>query len=165
MTMPSDESLLARLRHRYHDVTTPTHVERAPGRERWKRQAWMVGSTLLSLTVTIGPLAVAVELGGPTYESLALATLAYAVVVFVLIDRRLFQWGLDRFDLTLPWQFREAEYESLDDGPRSSSAHAPSLEREAELDIDVEEERELPTELEPDLELEEELDGGDLDAE
>jgi len=91
-----------RLRRRYQAATQPETVERAPRRERWKRQAWMFGSLLLSGAVVTASVVVSQKLGHPGY-------VAPIVIAILLLDLRLFAWGMDRFDLTPPWQFREAE--------------------------------------------------------
>jgi len=96
------QSLFERLRERYRKATDPQTVERAPRRERWKRQAWMFGSLLLSGGVVTASVVVSQELGYPGYAG----PLAIGIL---LLDLRLFAWGMEYFELTPPWQFREAE--------------------------------------------------------
>lgn len=89
----------------------PEQVERAPRRERWKRRAWMIASTIIGFGVVgIGvsnmmrlfPVLVA-------SETAAYATAGVAIVLAFALDVVIFQWGFERFDLIAPWQFREAE--------------------------------------------------------
>jgi len=90
--------------------TEPEQVDRAPRRERWKRQAWMIASTIIRFGVVgIGvsnmmrlfPVLVA-------SETAAFATAGVAIILMFALDMVIFQWGIERFDLVLPWQFREA---------------------------------------------------------
>jgi hypothetical protein len=91
--------------------TEPETVERAPRRERWKRQAWLLGSTIIAFI----PAFVAVWL--LTRWVGAIPTDGYIGIVIVvgllgtsfLFDLWLFSWGVERFDLIPPWQFREAD--------------------------------------------------------
>lgn len=98
----SKQGLLERVRRRYQAATEPQTVERAPRRERWKRQAWMSGSLLLSGAVVTASVVVSQELGYPGY-------VPPLVIAILLLDLRLSSWGIEYFDLTLPWQFREVE--------------------------------------------------------
>jgi hypothetical protein len=79
--------------------------EPAPRRERIKRDAWMIGSTIIALATA----AVTVPLAN------VIGAVPWAVVFFVLagaIDLKLFGWGIERFDLIYPKEFREV----ADDG-------------------------------------------------
>jgi hypothetical protein len=91
--------------------TDPETVDRASRRERWKRQAWVLGSTIIGFGVVgIGvsnmmrlfPVLVA-------SETAAFATAGVAIILAFALDMVIFQWGIERFDLVFPWQFREAE--------------------------------------------------------
>jgi len=91
--------------------TEPKQVDRAPRRERWKRQAWMIASTIIGFGVVgIGvsnmmrlfPVLVA-------SETAAFTTAGVGMLLAFGLDVVIFQWGIRRFDLVLPWQFREAE--------------------------------------------------------
>jgi hypothetical protein len=91
--------------------TEPEEVNQAPRRERWKRTAWMIASTIIGFGVVgIGvsnmmglfPVLVA-------SETTAFATTGVAMVLAFGLDMAVFQWGVERFDLVAPWQFREAE--------------------------------------------------------
>jgi len=66
------------------------------------RQVWMAGSLLLSGAVVTASVIVSQELGYPGYA-------APFVIAILMLDFRLFAWGVDYFDLTYPWPFREAE--------------------------------------------------------
>lgn len=92
------------------DLLTPEHVEKASRRERWKRQVWMVVSTISSLGLAAG-LAVALHSAGVPMVWVWLP----ALVVGFLVDMYVvFPWGIDRFNLVAPWQFRDVENEVSD---------------------------------------------------
>lgn len=91
--------------------TEPEHVGRAPRRERWKRVAWMIVSTVIGFGVVgvsvsnmmrLFPVLVATP-------NTAFTTTGVAMVLAFGLDMVVFQWGINRFDLVAPWQFREAE--------------------------------------------------------
>jgi len=91
--------------------TEPEQVDRAPRRERWERQAWMIVSTIIGFGVVgIGvsnmmglfPVLVA-------SETASYATAGIGMLLAFALDGVIFQWGIRRFDLVVPWQFREAE--------------------------------------------------------
>jgi len=96
------KGIFARIWEKYREATEPQTVERAPRRERWKRQVWMVGSLILSGVVVTASVVVSQWLGHPGYAG-------PLVIGILLLDFRLFAWGMEYFDLTPPWQFREAE--------------------------------------------------------
>ncbi len=87
--------------------TEPEHVERASRRERWKRQAWMIGSSLGSFLVVgwaVWQLLSLVD-WHPTGTPAAFVLLSMLLVAIAL-SRWVFGWGVNRFDLVIPWQFR-----------------------------------------------------------
>lgn len=97
----ASDSKLARLRARYREWSQPQTVEPATRRERWKRDAWMLGSVALAGAVVIGSMFAGHALGYPMG--------AGAVVLALLsLDYHIWRWGVDRFDIVAPWQFREA---------------------------------------------------------
>jgi len=105
-----------RIRDRYRTATTPQTVDRAPRRERWKRQAWMFGSLLLTGAVVMASVVGAQDLGFPGYTGPLLISI-------FLLHSELFEWGMERFDLTPPWQFREAD---VSEGDESDDQETPS---------------------------------------
>lgn len=111
--MPEDEmsdSRTRRIREYYRSIITPEHVEKAPRRERLKRQLWMMLSTFVSMgavaVVVFGALTVldAAQTSSTAGTAIALGAFAigFALDVYVV-----FPWGIERFDIVLPWQFRE----------------------------------------------------------
>lgn len=106
---------LTTLLKRYREWQTPTHVERASRREQWKRQAWIVASTVLSFALVLLPLVALIELTPVTIpvgiEGVVFAVAA-TIVAFGIDIYLVFPWGFERFDLVAPWQFRDAEKEA-----------------------------------------------------
>jgi len=99
--------------------TNPAVVDRAPRRERWKRQVWMVGSTVIAFTTAYG-LAWTVAFWVPWFPPTGYAGIATAVGVVLVagyVDVRLFAWGVEAFELVAPWQFREADIDDSEDCP------------------------------------------------
>jgi len=90
--------------------TQPEHVGRAPRRERIKRDAWMIGSTLFTLTAAAMPLSVLASMWGYPDGILGIVIGAAWFGGSLWASQPLFEWGVERFDLVLPWQFREAAY-------------------------------------------------------
>jgi len=92
-------------------MTTPQHVEKVSRRERWKRDAWMFGSTIISMALSVIPAVVL----GPVLGKSGLGVPGSVAVVatialWLYIDiYHVFPWGFERFDLVRPWQFREQE--------------------------------------------------------
>lgn len=96
------------------DVLTPDHVEKASRRERWKRTAWEVISTLLSFGTIAGALGV-ITSTNPGFPPTSIAG-GFVAVLAVLAALGLdilvvFPWGLERWDIVPPWQFRDADAE------------------------------------------------------
>lgn len=100
-----------RILERLDVQTEPEHVERAPRRERWKRQAWMAGSTFLSFGIVFAGLQIIdLLLAGfpPTgYAGIAVAIVSIGAALAIDI-LWVFPWGFDRSELVAPWEFREA---------------------------------------------------------
>lgn len=97
---------------RYRAATTPPEgVEVAPRRERWKRFAWMNLSTVGSILMAAVPYLVAVlYLGVEFTVASAAVTVLYAALLGFTIDALVvFPWGVRRFALIPPWQFRVHE--------------------------------------------------------
>lgn len=90
--------------------TQPEHVQRASRWERSKRTAWLLLSTVLSFGVVLG-MASALVAGLPmaAESRLGLTVAAVAMAAAFVVDQLLFAWGVERFGLVVPWQFREAE--------------------------------------------------------
>ena len=88
------------LARRFDLQLDPETVERAGRRDRVKRGVWLFASNILA-----GTIVVALMLGGLALE--LPPGLGPAVVCWFLLDQCLFGWGVDRFDLVPPWQFRE----------------------------------------------------------
>jgi len=96
------DGLLGRLRIRYSEFLEP-EVERSPRRERWRRHAWEALSTVAAAAVGIGPAIVLVQAFGPF-----VALGVYALAVTGWIDANLvFPWGIERFGIEPPAEFRE----------------------------------------------------------
>lgn len=104
---------MSRLVRLYRWATIPPEgVEKASRRERVKREAWLYASTLLALTLAIGPPVAVAVAGVPVPPRLVVLVGAVTVPLAVALDVFvLFPWGVRRFDLVVPWQFR-AEMES-----------------------------------------------------
>lgn len=93
------------------DLLTPEHVEKASRRERWKRFAWLVGSSMVTLLASFICISV------PLVIFTEVPSWAGGVVTFVVwmySSIRLHSWGMERFDLVEPWQFRDVENEVSD---------------------------------------------------
>lgn len=74
--------------------------ERAPRRERVKRMAWELGSLAVSVVVITAAVVALAKLGvDPTTTVVAVAIIA--------VDFHIFGWGVDRFDITPPKEFRD----------------------------------------------------------
>lgn len=87
----------------------PELVERASRRERIKRTVWWIGSSSISfgsVILAVSLLAEAVPSFSLTGEVGLLVSIV-GVTVAAALDFWLFGWGLNRFDLVEPWQFRE----------------------------------------------------------
>lgn len=103
-----------KIRAVYRWATVPPEgVERAPRRERIKRDAWMILSTVLAFAAGFVIVAVVGEVvtrlfGIPDPSGFTAAAIITGswVVVSVLIDIRLFAWGVRAFEIVPPWQFR-----------------------------------------------------------
>lgn len=89
--------------------TDPETVERASRRERIRWNVWMIGSMLVAAAILIGPMVVAEQLGIPR-------ELPAVIIALLLLDDRIWRWGVEHFDLVPPWQFREAAQEGDPDG-------------------------------------------------
>lgn len=89
----------------------PELVERASRRERWRRQGWMFASTAIAFGVVIGVswlLSQALPWFPPT-GVVGIIAVAITTLIALMLDLWLFGWGIDRFDITRPWQFREEQ--------------------------------------------------------
>ena len=89
----------------------PEGVERASTKERLKRNAWMVISSVLSLYIGffIGAL-LAFSTG--LYQTFPWSVIAVSagLLVGVWIDLKfVFPWGVEAFALVPPWQFRVSD--------------------------------------------------------
>lgn len=95
--------------------TEPNLVEKASRRERWKRQAWMIGSSLGSFLLVgwAGWQFLALVDWHPTGTPAAFVLLSMLLVAIAL-SQWVFAWGVDRFDLVIPWQFREERAKERD---------------------------------------------------
>lgn len=100
---------LWRFRRWRRDLLTPEHVEKASRWERARRRAWLVGSTFLAVVAVTAPLVVVARTGATIEDYAFVASALYVVAATLIVDRRLFPWGVERFDLVAPWQFRDAE--------------------------------------------------------
>lgn len=101
-------SLRDRLLHRIGVPTEPQHVEKASAREKIKRQVWGISSLFLCL---LGALAVNqawVWLFGVSWTTIAFGGVT-VIVAFAVDALYVFPWGVERFGITAPWQFRDAE--------------------------------------------------------
>ena len=88
----------------------PEQVDRASRWERIRRNIWMVASTILSFGFVFVILLTASSLSAfPPTGVAGTITAVGAVVAAGYIDVRLFGWGIERFDIIVPWQFREAQ--------------------------------------------------------
>lgn len=97
-----------RLRERYQSVTTPPpSVDRASRYERLRRGVWMGVSTLVAFAGTAVLFALYLALRGAlTTTPEGYAVMAAAVLAFGYFNNTLFVWGVGRFNLVPPWQFR-----------------------------------------------------------
>jgi len=89
--------------------TEPEQVERAPRHERWRRGVWMIASTIIGFGVVGVGISnmmrlVPVLAAG---EAAAWAVGGAGMALGFGLDVAVFRWGVDRFDLVAPWQFRE----------------------------------------------------------
>ena len=95
---------------RYKDWQTPNHVEKASRRERVKRQIWLIASTMLSVGAALSINVVIVETVGLGPNGILAIPLFMLVFGAFFVDAYfVFPWGVEYWDLTVPWQFREAE--------------------------------------------------------
>lgn len=108
---------------KYRDWRTPDIVEPANRRERWKRTAWEISSTLLAFAVALSVAATVIfalewapisrtSLTGIRGVLFAFATVGFAVALDALW---LFPWGVDRFGIVEPWEFRDARAKERDE--------------------------------------------------
>ena len=89
------------------DWAEPDHVDRAPKRERLKRQVWMVVSTVLSIGTALVVNVITIEVLGISKAVWVVPGLASLLIALYLDLKYLFPWGVERFDLVVPWQFRD----------------------------------------------------------
>jgi hypothetical protein len=92
------------------ELLTPEHVEKATRMERWKRSAWMLVSTFVTIGLATGLAVLAASAGAP----IGFVWVPALVAAFVLDVYVVFPWGVERFDLVHPWQFRDAEAEECE---------------------------------------------------
>jgi fatty acid desaturase len=87
----------------------PKHVERASRRERWRRQLWMFASTVIAFGSVLAALSLLAWLVPPFPPTGVIGTVTAVVAMSIAaaLDLQLFGWGLERFDLVVPWQFRD----------------------------------------------------------
>jgi hypothetical protein len=103
--------LLKRFLEWRRDLLTPEHVDKASRRERWKRNAWLIGSSMVTLFAAFVCIAVPVV----AFTDFPAWTGAIPTFfVWMYASMRLHNWGMERFDLVPPWQFRDAEHEVSD---------------------------------------------------
>ena len=98
------------LRERYRDWMTPDTVEKASRNERVKRDVWMILSFWTSAVPVMAAFLVAVEVLPvfPASQPLNWAASVVALGVILALDIAVvFPWGVEKFDLVAPWQFRE----------------------------------------------------------
>lgn len=91
--------------------TEPELVDRASRWERAKRDVWLFASTIISIAIVFVPATVAMATTG-FHASVGVATTISAalIVATMLVDVFwVFPWGVERFDVVPPWQFREEE--------------------------------------------------------
>lgn len=101
-------SLRDRLLGRLGVPTEPQHVEKATFREKLKRQVWMIASLLITLTVAWTINQGWFLLFGASWTTIAIG--AGTIIAALVVDAvYVFPWGVERFDLVAPWQFRDAE--------------------------------------------------------
>jgi hypothetical protein len=88
--------------------TEPEHVEKASPRERWKRQTWLFTSLLISW-IPVGILADALIdwIGWHPRGAASVWPVLLFVALVVVVNIKVHSWGVERFDLVVPWQFRE----------------------------------------------------------
>lgn len=92
-------------------LLTPNHVKKASRWERWKRAAWLITSSMVTLFATF------ICIGVPLVAFTNVPSWAGGVATFpvwMYANTRLHTWGIDRFDLVEPWQFRDVEHEVSD---------------------------------------------------
>lgn len=106
-------NLRDRLLERLGVPTEPETVDRAPRRERWKRNAWMTISVVVA-AIAAGGVLLAVDHATGLLTALSdspgaaqLFPLATFIALWMAIDWVLWRWGFERFGLVPPWQFRE----------------------------------------------------------
>jgi hypothetical protein len=93
--------------------TEPELVDKASRCERVKRDGWMTVSAFIAIAVAAVPFAVVEILtGGVSWALrgpgvLPLFTLLSFLVLGIFVDLKLWRWGVQRFELVAPWQFRE----------------------------------------------------------
>lgn len=103
---------LGELRDWWRSFKEPKHVDKASKSDRRKRTLWEIGSVFLSFALAALPIFAAQQLGVPIneggYTSILLAI--YAIILAGVIDVFIiFPWGVERFGIIVPWQFRDAE--------------------------------------------------------
>lgn len=89
----------------------PENVERASRYERVRRDVWMIVSTLISLGLGFGAVGIVIEATPLTLPIglglLGLVPAVFATGIAAVVDVHLFGWGVDRWNITAPWQFRD----------------------------------------------------------
>lgn len=75
-------------------------VQNAPRRERVKRTAWQLGALAISVLVITAALSVLAQLGVDRENTLG-------AIAILTVHFHIFGWGVDRFDITPPREFRE----------------------------------------------------------
>jgi len=90
--------------------TEPEHVEKASRREVLKRNAWMMGSTVVSFGIVFGILLI-IDLFVAGFPPTGVGGIALAVLAIcqaLLLDIVwVFPWGFERWDLVAPWPYRD----------------------------------------------------------
>lgn len=105
--------VVGRFRELYRWAKVPPEgVEKASRPERFKRDAWMIVSTIVSMFAGFAVVFLVftpldwMGVWEPSGTLGAMAVFAVWIVAWALIDLWLFSWGVGYYDLVPPWQFR-----------------------------------------------------------
>lgn len=104
-------SLRRRVLDRFGLQTEPQHVEEASRYEKIRREIWMFASLIISCGLAILPaVALSPWLGQSGADIPFTPVFVGTVCLWFYLDiYHVFPWGIDRFGLVVPWQFREVE--------------------------------------------------------
>lgn len=81
----------------------PETVERAPRGERLRRFCWLNASSIIAIAVVV-----AVHTGSMLLPGIPGAA-GPVLLAWFLLDQRVFAWGIERWNITVPWQFRDTQ--------------------------------------------------------